>query len=80
VNQLVDLPGQGETVGDRQPIQTVPRRLGYLNGCHGHTDQYPQQLIPRDLTWPPQGVRRDDWRRLITWDGVLRPDEPALNP
>jgi hypothetical protein len=47
---------------------------------HALTRIWPQQLVPRDLTWPPQGVRRDDWRRLITWDGVLRPDEPALNP
>jgi hypothetical protein len=37
---------------------------------------WPQQLIPRDITWPPEAFGRQDWRRLITWDGKLRPDEP----
>jgi hypothetical protein len=33
---------------------------------------WPQQPMTRDITWPPEAFHRDDWRRLITWDGVLR--------
>lgn len=40
---------------------------------------WPQQPATRDISWPPPAFRRDDWRRLITWDGKLRPDEPVLN-
>jgi hypothetical protein len=36
---------------------------------------WPQQPDARDISWPPQAFRRDDWRRLVTWDGKLRPDE-----
>jgi hypothetical protein len=40
---------------------------------------WPEQLVTCDITWPPQAFRRDEWRRLVTWDGKLRPDEPALS-
>lgn len=38
---------------------------------------WPQQLVARDITWPSQAFHRDEWHRLVTWDGNLRPDEPA---
>jgi hypothetical protein len=41
---------------------------------------WPQQLVARDITWPPQAFHRDEWHRLVTWDGKLRPSEPALAP
>jgi hypothetical protein len=47
--------------------------------AHALTRIWPQQPARRDIIWPPQAFRRDDWRRLITWDGVLRPDKPALS-
>ena len=31
--------------------------------------------MTRDITWPPHMLARDDWRRLITWGGILGPSE-----
>jgi hypothetical protein len=28
---------------------------------------------PQDVSWPPPAFANDDWRRLVTWDGLLRP-------
>lgn len=39
---------------------------------------WPQQPHTPTITWPPAAFRRDDWRRLVTWDGKLRPDQPPL--
>ena len=47
--------------------------------AHALTRIWPQQLTPTEITWPPEAFPRNEWRRLITWDGKLRPDEPALN-
>jgi hypothetical protein len=33
---------------------------------------WPQLLAARDIAWPQQGFRREDWDRLVTWDGKLR--------
>jgi hypothetical protein len=33
---------------------------------------WPQLVVP-DLSWPPSCFRRDDWRRLVTWDEARRP-------
>jgi hypothetical protein len=41
---------------------------------------WPQQPATRDITWPPQPFPRNEWRRLITWDGVLRPGEAHAQP
>jgi hypothetical protein len=38
---------------------------------------WPQQLAPSDVIWPPEAFRHGQWRRLVTWDGKLRPSEPA---
>jgi hypothetical protein len=40
---------------------------------------WPQQPDTCDVTWPLAAFRRDDWRRLVTWDGKLRPGEPLLS-
>ena len=39
-----------------------------------------QALIPiwppqGEASWPPQAFARDDWNRLVTWDGALRQGE-----
>jgi hypothetical protein len=34
---------------------------------------WPKQLATPDVSWPPQQFAGDEWRRLVTWDGVLRP-------
>jgi hypothetical protein len=44
--------------------------------AHALTRIWPQQLTPSEITWPPEAFSRNEWRRLITWDGRLRPDEP----
>jgi hypothetical protein len=36
---------------------------------------WPPQLVVADVSWPPPAFGRDDWRRLVTWDGALRPGE-----
>jgi hypothetical protein len=36
---------------------------------------WPPLLGTCDLRWPPSAFARDDWRRIVTWDGVLRPGE-----
>jgi hypothetical protein len=38
---------------------------------------WPPQLVVGDVSWPPPAFRGDDWHRLVTWDGVLRPGELA---
>ena len=38
---------------------------------------WPRQLVVPDVSWPPPAFRRNDWRRLVTWDGVLRSGEDA---
>lgn len=38
---------------------------------------WPQQDAVRPVSWPPPAFRRDEWRRLVTWDGVLRLGEQA---
>lgn len=40
---------------------------------------WPQQPGTADLAWPPEAFHRDEWRRLVTWDGVLRPGEADLD-
>jgi hypothetical protein len=34
---------------------------------------WPPQLVVPDVSWPPSCFRRDDWRRLVTWDEARRP-------
>jgi hypothetical protein len=41
---------------------------------------WPPQLVVQDLSWPPAAFGKDDWRRLVTWDGVLRPGEHPAQP
>jgi hypothetical protein len=36
----------------------------------------PQPVIP-DVAWPPEQFGAEEWPRLVTWDGVLRPDGMA---
>jgi len=36
------------------------------------THIWPQLLAARDIVWPQQAFRREDWDRLVTWDGKLR--------
>lgn len=36
---------------------------------------WPPQLTNPDVSWPLPAFRRNDWHRLVTWDGVLRPGE-----
>ena len=38
------------------------------------------QLTVPDLSWPPAAFGKDDWQRLVTWDGVLRPGEHLDRP
>ena len=33
---------------------------------------WPQLLATRDIDWPQQAFRREDWDMLVTWDGALR--------
>jgi hypothetical protein len=47
---------------------------------HALTRIWPQQLVPCDITWPPPAFRREDWHRLVTWNGELRPGEAVPNP
>jgi hypothetical protein len=47
----------------------VPRSLA------GHlTRIWPEPLAVADLQWPAVPFAADEWRRLVTWDGKLRPD------
>jgi len=41
---------------------------------------WPQPLAPAHISWPPRAFCRDEWHRLVTWDGKLRPGEPATRP
>ena len=34
---------------------------------------WPKQLVAPDVSWPLKQLASDEWRRLVTWDGVLRP-------
>ena len=34
---------------------------------------WPQLTRISDVSWPPKQFRSDEWRRLVTWDGELRP-------
>jgi hypothetical protein len=34
---------------------------------------WPQQLTSPPVTWPPEQFPADEWRRMVTWDGKLRP-------
>jgi len=34
---------------------------------------WPKQLVTPDVSWPMQQFASDEWRRIVTWDGVLRP-------
>ncbi len=45
--------------------------------AHALTRIWPQPLVPRNISWPPQAFPRHDWHRLVTWDGKLRPGEPV---
>jgi hypothetical protein len=36
----------------------------------------PQPLVP-DVAWPQRQFAPDEWPRLVTWDGKLRPDGMA---
>jgi len=31
----------------------------------------------RPIAWPPLAFAANDWNRLVTWDGVLRPSRPS---
>lgn len=46
----------------------VPRSLSDYLPCI-----WPQLLGTADLSWPPKQFQSDEWRRLVTWDGELRP-------
>ena len=39
---------------------------------------WPQHPDTRDITWPPAAFRREEWPRLVTWDGKLRPDDSPI--
>jgi hypothetical protein len=41
---------------------------------------WPPQLVVQEVSWPPPAFRRDEWHRLVTWDGVLRPGEQVGAP
>jgi hypothetical protein len=41
---------------------------------------WPPQLVVHDVDWPPAAYPRGDWHRLVTWDGVLRPDAVSRPP
>jgi hypothetical protein len=41
---------------------------------------WPRRPTAQPLTWPPPAFREDDWRHLVTWNGVLRPDGTRLHP
>jgi len=47
---------------------------------HSLTRIWPQPLAPRDISWPPRAFRREDWHRLVTWNGELRPGEQVPSP
>jgi hypothetical protein len=47
---------------------------------HALTRIWPQQLVPRDITWPPPAFPREDWHRLVAWNGELHPSETVPNP
>jgi hypothetical protein len=34
----------------------------------------PLQPVTADVDWPPEQFGADEWPRLVTWDGKLRPD------
>jgi hypothetical protein len=54
----------------------VPRSL-----AHALPRIWPRTAPPsmaRALVWPPPAFAHDDWARLVTWDGVLRPGDPPL--
>jgi len=36
---------------------------------------WPPQSDTLPVTWPPPAFRNDEWRRLVTWNGVLRPGD-----
>src|SRR5580658_1446868 len=48
-DQLVDLLRERNPISGSQPVQPVPRRLGHLDGRHGHTGQYTSAMIGRQL-------------------------------
>lgn len=35
---------------------------------------WPPQLVARDVDWPPPAFPHSDRRRMVTWDGALKPD------
>src|SRR6266566_472168 len=35
---------------------------------------WPEQTVTPDVAWPPEQFTSDEWPRLVTWDGRLRPD------
>jgi len=35
---------------------------------------WPQLMVTPDVAWPPEQFASDEWPRLVTWDGRLRPD------
>jgi hypothetical protein len=35
---------------------------------------WPEPLVRPDVSWPPEQFGGAEWRRLVTWDGVLRPN------
>lgn len=36
---------------------------------------WPRVPTGQPVAWPPPAFREGDWRGLVTWDGVLRPDD-----
>ncbi len=38
---------------------------------------WPPSPLPREVSWPPQAFAREDWNRLVTWDGELRQGGPG---
>jgi hypothetical protein len=36
---------------------------------------WPKQLVTPSVSWPPTQLAANEWDRLVTWDGKLRPDE-----
>lgn len=36
---------------------------------------WPRRSDTLPVAWPPPAFRNDDWRRLVTWDGVLNPND-----
>lgn len=36
---------------------------------------WPRRPVTQLVVCPPPAFREDDWRRLVTWNGVLRPND-----